>query len=230
MSLFTGERPDLGPITITLDGTTTYAVEVKNTAGASLGALVKAGTSAAPVVSTVANQNFIQVYTSSNKAGVCGFYNHLYLTAAAAGGESFRTFTSVSDVAAGTAHGAHISLSFGTTGSITDLGVASRNTLHIANSAITGGTYAAIQPELYADGSTSDPAAVTELSFIRVVNDGNATGVGKIDDKAFLLTLAGGAIGAGNVMAAKTAAAISHTLRMKGPDGVTYYLMVSNAQ
>ena len=36
--------------------------------------------------------------------------------------------------------------------------------------------------------------------------------------------------GPGGSMAAKTAAAVSHTLRMKGPDGNTYYLMVSDTQ
>ena len=197
------------------------------------GGVIKAGTSSAPVTEDTADMKFVSLYwdngaTSGDNRGI---YNKLSLTGAGGGGESLRTWTAVTDVAGGTAHGAHISLSFGTSGSITGLGVASRNTLHMENAALpAGGTYAATQPEIYSDGASSDPAAVTELSFIRCVNGGNATGIGTVDDKAFLFTLDGGAIGSGNLMAAKTAAAVSHTLRMKGPNGTTYWIMVSDTQ
>ena len=197
------------------------------------GGLIKAGTASARVIEDTANMRFVNFNfdngaTSGDNRGI---YNRLYLTGAGGGGESLRTFTSIEDVACGTAHGAHISLGFEASGSITGLGVASRNTLHIPNAVMpAGGTYAATQPEIYSDGATSAPAAVTELSFIRCINDGNATGIANVDDKAFLLSLIGGSVGAGNVMAAKTAAAVTHTLRMKAPNGTTYYIMVSDTQ
>lgn len=200
-------------------------------AGNTDGGLIRAGTSGARIVEDTADMRFININvdngaTSGDNRAI---YNRLYLTGAGGGGESLRSFTTIEDVAGATAHGAHISLNFGATGTLTGLGVASRNTLHIPNGSLAGGTYAATQPEIYSDGASSAFSG-TELSFIRVTNAGDATGVAAIDDTAFLLALSGGTIGAGNLMAVKTAAAISHTLRMKGPDGTTYYLMVSDAQ
>src|SRR3972149_5419162 len=59
-----------------------------------------------------------------------GEYLRLYITGTGGGGESFRAFTTVSDVVAATAHGAHISLNFGTSGRVTGQGIAMRGTLH----------------------------------------------------------------------------------------------------
>jgi len=195
------------------------------------GGVIKAGTSVAPVTEDTADMKFISLYfdngaTSGDNRGI---YNRLYLTGAGGGGESLRTFTTISDVAAGTAHGIHASLSFGSTGSITGLGVAARNTLHVPDAALSGGTYAALQPEIWSDGSSSDISGATEYSFIRVSNGGDATGVANVDDNAFLLALTGGSVASGNVMQAKSSAAVTHVLRMKGPDGNTYYIMVSDA-
>ena len=202
------------------------------TAGNTDGGVIKCGTSAARVTEDTADMKFLSFYfdngaTSGDNRGI---YNRLYLSGAGGGGESLRSYTTVEDVAAGTAHGAHLSLDFGASGSITGLGVASRNTLHIPDAALAaGGTYAATMVEIFSDGASSDPGAVSELSFLRLVNDGNADGIADVDDDAFLFTLAGGSLGAGNVMAAKTAAAVSHTLRVK-IHNITYYLMVSDAQ
>ena len=195
------------------------------------GGLIKGGTEATKIVEDTADMKFISFYfdngaTSGDNRGI---YNRLYLSGAGGGGESFRTMTSIDDVAAGTAHGAHLTLNFEATGSCTGLGVASRNTLHIPNAAMTGGTYASTMAEIFSDGTSSDPAAVTELSFLRFVNDGHSNGITDVDDKAFLFTLAGGTLGSGNVMAAKTASAVSHGLRVK-IHGITYYVMLSDAQ
>lgn len=191
------------------------------------------GDTGANYISSLADKIFrhYRYQCSATSGDARGIYNRLYITGAGGGGESLRSFTTVNNVAGATAHGAHISLNFNTSGRITGLGVAGRNTLHIPNAAMAaGGTYAAVQAEIYSDGTSSDPAAVTELAFLRLINDGHANGISDVDDKAFLMALIGGSIGAGNVMAVKTAAAVSHTLRMKGPDGNTYYLMVSDAQ
>lgn len=159
-----------------------------------------------------------------------GQYIRLYLTGAGGGGEALRAFTTVKDVAGATAHGAHISLNFNDTGSITGQGIAGRNTLHVPDGALSAGTYAPLQAEIYADGSSADISGATEYSLIRCLLDGDATGIGNADDNAYLISLIGGSVGAGKIMAAQTLAAVSHTLRIKGPDGGTYYLMVSDTQ
>jgi len=197
------------------------------------GALIKAGTSSSPVSMSTADTKFIQLYLKStatsgdNRA----IYNRLFLAGAGSGGESLRAFTTV-QAACGTAHGAHTSLNFSgdTTGELSGLGVAGRNTLHIPDDATwAGGTLAALQAEIYSDGAASDSDGLTELSFIRVLNDGHANGIADVDDDAFLMSLQGLTIGAGNVLAVKTSAAVSHTARVKiGAE--TYYLMLSDAQ
>lgn len=193
--------------------------------------LMGGGTSGDPVTTATANKKFLEFRCQTTATS--GDNRLLYMRYAidgGGGGECLRAF-SVLGASTGTAHGAHLSLITGLLGAITGLGAASRSTLHLGNQALAaGGTYAAIMPEIWSDGTTTDPSAVTEMSFIRCVLGGNATGLARVDDKAFLLTLAGGAVASGNVMAAKTASAVSHGLRMKGPNGTTYYIMVSDAQ
>jgi len=196
------------------------------------GGIFKAGTSSAPVTEDTANMKFMALYfdNGATSGDNRGMYLRQYLTGAGGGGEAARIFTTISDVAAGTAHGAHISLNFGDTGSVTGLGVASRNTLHVPDDASWApGTLAATQAEIYSDGAASDTDGATEVSFLRLVNGGNASGIADVDDDAFLLTLTGGAVGAGNIVAAQSSAAVSHTIRVK-LHGTTYYLMVSDTQ
>ena len=188
------------------------------------------GTAADPVTTELPDRNFIEyrwenTATSGDNRGA---YLRLYLSGAAGGGECLRVFTTVNDVAAGTAHGAHISLNFADTGSITGLGVAGRNTLHVPNAALSGGTYAAVQAEIYADGASSDISGATKYSFFRVVMDGNATGKGNVEDNAVLFSFAGGSVASGNIVRAKSSAAVSHIIPIDCY-GTTYYLMVSNA-
>ncbi len=195
--------------------------------------LVDIGTSSYPRTDNTANVKFTSVYTScaATSGDSRNTYIRHYISGAGGGGECLRAFTTVNNVAAATAHGAHISLSFGTTGSLTGLGVAMRATLHIANQAYTGlgGTYAAIQAELWADGATSDPAGMTQLSLIRCVLGGNATGIADLDDDAYLLTLTGGTIGAGNmVVASTTEANYSHAAKCH-INGTEMWMMFASA-
>lgn len=194
------------------------------------GGVFKAGTSGARVTEDTANMKFMSAYfdNGATSGDNRGFYLRLYLTGAGGGGEALRVFTDVENVAGGTAHGAHISLKFGTTGSITGQGIAGRNTLHIPSAAMSGGTYAALQAEIYSDGASSDAAGVTELSFIRVVNDGNATGVTNMDDDAFLITYTGGSIASGNVVQGCNDTATTHGIRCK-MSGTTMYLLAATS-
>ena len=191
------------------------------------GGVVKMGDSSDRIVEDTANMKFLAFYfdNGATSGDNRGMYLRLYLTGAGGGGEAMRIFTDVENVAGGTAHGAHISIKFGTTGSITGLGVASRNTIHIPSAAMSGGTYAATQAEIYSDGASSDISGVTEYSFIRVVNDGNATGIANVDDNAFLLAITGGSIASGNLVQAETdETKFSHKIRIKA-HGTTLYLM-----
>lgn len=163
-----------------------------------------------------------------------GIYLRLYMTGAGGGGEALRAYTDVVGVAQGTCHGAHLSLGFGestTGGSITGLGAAVRATLGLPNVAMgAGGTYCAIMCEIYSFGAASDPGAVTELSFFRVVNGGNSTGGEDVDDDAHLFSLQGFTIGTGNLVeAAVSEAEYAHNIRILV--GTTeMYLMCASAR
>lgn len=196
---------------------------------ATVGVLHGAGTSSsAPAVSDTAGSKFMSYYLAcgATSGDARGIYLRLYLTGAGGGGESLRAFTSISDVAAATAHGAHISLSFGTSGSITGQGIANRNTLHVPN-AMSGGTYAATQSEIWSDGATSDLAGVTEQSFHRFVAGGNATGIGKVDATGNLFSIQGLSVGSGKLFQANTAAAATHALRIV-IGSTPYYIMLTD--
>ena len=139
---------------------------------------VQVGASGAEYVKDLADLNFIE-YRFDNGATSGdnrGMYLRLNLTGAGGGGESFRAFTVVEDVAGSTAHGAHLSLGLGTSGSITGLGVASRSTLHIPATPLVGGTYAGGMTELFADDSASDISGTTMHSIHRFGLSGDGTG------------------------------------------------------
>ena len=165
--------------------------------GQAAGCMIGAGTSAAPVdCSTTASMKFNSIYTSS--AATSGDSRNTYLRHYIAGiggsGEALRAFCTVNGVAAaGTVNGIHASLNFADAASTASgMGTAVRATLHIPDEATwTSGTVTALMAEVYSDGSDSDPDGVTELSFIRVVNGGDATGMADVDDDGFLLSLQG---------------------------------------
>lgn len=142
--------------------------------------LMGAGTNADRCTTSSANTKFIEfrLENTATSGDNRGIYNRLYLGGAGGGGESLRSFTTVDGVAAGTAHGAHISLNFAdTSSSITGQGIGMRATLHIPNYALSGGTYAAAQSELYFDGDgNADISGTTAHSIHRFVVDGNAAG------------------------------------------------------
>jgi len=198
-------------------------------AGNTDGGLIKAGTSGARVVEDTANMKFLSFYldngatSGDNRA----MYLRLYLTGAGGGGEACRIFTDVEDVAGGTAHGAHISLKFGTSGSITGQGVANRNTLHIP-AAMTGGTYYVNQQEIWADAAASDVAGVTNQAFTNYNLGGDSTGAALIEDSANLFHITGGTNASGNMVGAvgnePTWASKTHLIRCN-MNGTVVYLV-----
>lgn len=199
------------------------------------GGLIKAGTSSARVTEDTADMKFISMYfdngaTSGDNRGV---YLRLYLTGAGGGGEALRVFTTVEDVAAGTAHGAHISLNFGTSGTVTGQGIAMRSTLHIPATPLASNvSMSAVQAEIYSDHAEADPGGSTLLSYFRAVNDGLAKD--DVDDDAVLFDIVGVTAGADKMWStgltgANMVADGTCSLKIR-VNGTNYWLMVATDQ
>jgi len=198
--------------------------------------LLGAGSSGSPMVHDEAGKNFLEFRfdNGATSGDNRGMYLRISLTGTSTGGgEALRAYTNVDANMVG-AHGAHISLDFAATAGGSEcsgLGVAGRNTLHIPNIASWAptGTYAAIQAEIYSDGANSDPAGMTELSFFRVVNGGNATGAADVDDDAYLFSLQGFTGGSGHMFYADVPGTLAASLRIK-VGSTAYYLPLYSAQ
>lgn len=191
------------------------------------------GTSSSRAQANAADRNFLSFYfenfaTSGDNRGM---YLRLYHSGAGAGGEAARIYTTVNNVAAGTAHGAHISLGFASTGTVTGLGVANRSTLHLANQGTQAGTMAAIQAEIYADGSDSDPNGA-DVTFLRFLADGHADGIADISTDVTLFNLIGisaGADGANTLFRTVAPSTLAASLKVK-VGSTLYYLPLYSGQ
>ena len=179
--------------------------------------LLGAGTSTNKFTTASADKKFMEfrLENSATSGDNRGMYLRFYLAGAGGGGEALRAFTTISDVAAGTAHGAHISLNFSTSGTVTGQGIAGRFTLHIPSTALTSNvTMSAVQAEIWSDAATSDPGGSTLLSCFRAVNGGNATGMADVDDDCYLLDLQGWTAASGNMFYADTPGTLAASLRI----------------
>jgi hypothetical protein len=144
------------------------------------------GTEASPLVSNKVGIFMDFRFKSVAAAGstprgmYLGLYNYGNLLTAPEDGEALRVRHVLGAVAAGGIHGAHIGLSFLTTSSIakcTGLGVALRATFEVPNrSILSGGTYYALQAEMYCVGSSSSMAACTKHAVLGIGANGDATG------------------------------------------------------
>jgi hypothetical protein len=191
------------------------------------------GSAANPIATPAADKNFLGYWTKSTAASGTSRNTYLrhYIAGQGGDGECLRAFTTVDGVSvAGGAHGGQVSLSFANGGSIAGLGAAMRHTLQVPNAALpANGTYAATQSEISCDGSSSAVAAVTEMAFHRFSNAGDATGLAKVDSKAYLFSLQGFEVNTGKVVQTKSNAAVSHTIKIL-IGSTPYWLMVSNQQ
>lgn len=171
------------------------------------------GTSSDPVTVTSA-QNITSFYGTTSAASGDTRLNYSKLTFTSTGsGETLRAFSVVTGAGAaagGTINGAHVSLSVNTGGTISGAANAMRLTLG-GTSTNPGGALAALQLDSdFASGGTW-----TNASYIRCTNSGTGT----IGTFATLPNA---------MIAAKTAAAVTHTIAIKNASGTTYYLMVSD--
>lgn len=173
------------------------------------------GTAAAPIAVTAAGNISSSYGTTSATTGDTRLsYSRLAFTSTGSG-ETLRAFSVVTGAGAatgGTVNGAHISLSINGSGTVSGAGNALRVTLG-GTSTNPGGTLAALQVDSdFATGGTW-----TNASFIRFTNSNTGT----VNNLMNVPTA---------MVATKTAAAVSHTLKIVAADGTPYYLMVSDTQ
>lgn len=204
-------------------------VDFGNVTGAAL--LHGGGTSTYPLVNSTADKNFMGywVQSSATSGTSRGQYVRLYLSGGA-GGEAIRGYTTVSnDTPVDTVNGAHLSLSFGASaGNVTGEGQAMRATLHIPNRTL-GGTTAAIKAELYADGTTSSSAALSNGAFIRCVAAGDATGVAAaVDTTGYFISIDGLTANSGKMFRVAAPTTLAASLRCR-VGATTYYLPLYSA-
>jgi len=210
----------------------TYIVRSRD-ANSTNGLIMGYGNSTTRYVTSVANARFFDFNfeNSATSGDNRGMYLRLYHTGAGGGGEALRVFSTVADVAAATVHGAHISLNFGTSGTVTGQGIAMRATLHMPATALASNvTMSAVQAEIYSDAATSDPGGSTLLSYFRAVNGGDATGGADVDDDAVLFDIQGHTIATGNMVAASTTETnYSHSIKVR-VNSTLYYMMLASAE
>ena len=176
---------------------------------------VQIGSSSVPVQLTAAGVlNGSYATTSATGGDTRLDYKKLTFTSTGSG-ETLRAFSVVTGAGAataGTINGAHVSLSINGSGTISGAGIALRATLG-GTSTNPGGTIAAIQ----ADSDFASGGTWTNASFIRFTNSGTGTVANLFNVPAAMVPT-------------KTAAAVSHTIKIVDSVGKAYYLMVSDAQ
>lgn len=183
------------------------------------------GTNAAPLTTSTADVNFLdfRTETTATSGTSRGLYLRHYLGDTTPSGEAARIFATVNAAGATDAHGEHVSLSYGASGTCTGESAALRSTFQVPDK-VLGGTNGALYTELWADGTSSD---MSNGQFQRYVFGGNATGIGKLDDSTALFSIEGGSVGSGNLVVSSTAtAAVAIRIRV---NGTPYYLLAASA-
>jgi hypothetical protein len=185
--------------------------------------------------SSTADNKLVNVISvnSATSGDSRGMYLKHSITGTGGGGDAFRSFCVVDDVVGATARGAHISLSFDVSGTITGLGSALTTTLHIPSTAGQTGTICSINAEIWSDAATSDPAGATSLSVFRVVNGGNATGKADVDTDCVLFDLSGWGVASGNMLYDNTGTDPTNSngsIKIRLPSGALAYLMYYDQQ
>jgi len=149
-------------------------------------------------------------------------YNRFDLDGAGASGDCFRILTDLG-AAVDTARGAHISIQGNNSGYVSGLGVGVDGQLFINGGALGGGTWAVFNAEIYSSDANADTNALP-VSYFRVVNGGNETGQGNVDDDAVLFDLTGFTSGAAHMWYdnQKAAPAVEEFVKVRTPAGIRY--------
>ena len=185
------------------------------------------GSAAAPITTTIASNKFMGFYVSDSATSgtAVGYYMRLYPTGAGGGGCAGRFYCDLAGVAGNGGSGIQATCGLGestSAGSVTGLGTGVYANVFFPNATVTGGTYAAVNAELYSGGASTVISA-TSSSFIRFSNQGGATTA--IDSTAYLFSLVGFTSGASSTYYDKGSAitgTIVGTLKILTPAGVRY--------
>jgi hypothetical protein len=217
---------------LTLDNKVSWAGYLSGAASAS-GLLMGVGTSGTPATTSTADAKFVELRCQNTATSGDNrlAYMRFDLAGAGSSGEAIRAFTDLT-AAVNTARGAHISLQADDTGYVSGLGAGLDAQLYIGDVAVpAGGTYAALNVEIYSEGASSDISAVTESSFLRFNNGGNATGAGVVDDNTVLFDLNGFTSGTAHLWYDNQGGApanVEEWIKIRTPAGIRY-LAVYNA-
>jgi len=145
--------------------------------------ILGAGTAADPALTAAASKNFIEFRCKTTATS--GSNYGLYFGVEGAGTGSYplairgRAYISG---ACGNAHGGHFTLEDDAgTGKVTGLGTGCRMNWVLGTAAQeAGGTYYGAMAEIYSNGSSSSPAAVTRYACIAIGAGGDATGAARV--------------------------------------------------
>ena len=137
------------------------------------------GNATTPETTSVANSNFVEMRcettaTTASSDTRLAYLRMYFAGATTGGGETLRVFSTV-EAACGTVRGAHISLNWGASGSVSGLGTAITATLHCPNTGVMTGNVAALEAQAYMDSGDDDDVTVpTEHGLIRCTISGDA--------------------------------------------------------
>ena len=180
---------------------------------------VQVGASNAPISLTASGVlNGSYATTSASDSGDTRLYYSKLTWSGTASGEVYRGYaaiTGANGATAGTINGAHFTAGVDG-GSVSGAANAVRATIG-GTTAAPGGTLAAIQLDSNFDAGVTLPATA---AFMRVT-DSNTTKVGS------LLNLPAPA--SNTIFRAKSAAAVTHVIKIVADNGTPYYIMVSDA-
>lgn len=141
--------------------------------------VIGGGTSTDPISMPTAGTNAVGFWTSSTATSgdSRGMYVRHFFSGAGGSGEAVRAYGTVNNVTAatgGTVNGAHVSLSVtGASGAVSGSGHASRHTLDLGASTVSGGTLSVVEVDTNIDTTATIPATAAFLGV-------NNVGVGKL--------------------------------------------------
>ena len=174
-----------------------YGITLGNTASA--GVLGGCGAEGATYTMAGASASALSFHITSASTADSNraIYARLYLTGAAGGGEAGRFYTTVAGVGSPAARGAHISVGFTGSGTVTGESMAVKGTYMMPSKVQVLGTSSCLCAEVYAEGTQSSASGVLALFAGKL--SGDATGVAILDNQVFLMDLDVGANAAGTM-------------------------------
>ena len=185
------------------------------------------GSATQPIKSAIASAKFMGFYISNSATSgtSTGFYMRHIVTGTAGGACAVRAYADTTGVAASNVTGIQASVGTGestSAGSVSGLGAGVYAQVGIANATLAGGTFAAVNAEVYTWGSSSVITSC-DVSLIRLSNQG--AGNTGIDTNVNRIEVAGFTSGASSAYYDKGSAitgVIYGWLRIKTPAGLRY--------